>query len=88
MKGAGSVGFGGKGNRKRFGEKGKFSERRGGHRGGRDGDKRLGKENEASKAFSSSFNYLIVLVNLEVVFCKEVILEFSICLEASRYQLK
>ena len=48
-------------------------------------------ENGASKVFFfllSSFNCWFTLINLEIVFCKEAILESQICLEASRYQLK
>ena len=36
----------------------------------------------------SSFNRWFTLINLEIIFCKEEILESQICLEASRYQLK
>ena len=36
----------------------------------------------------SSFNCFFTLVNFEMVFCKEAILESWIHLEASRYQLK
>ena len=62
-----------------------------GYEGGGDGDKVWERGERGFKGFFfllSSFNCWFTLINLEIVFCKEAILESQICLEASRYQLK
>lgn len=46
------------------------------------------EKKKASEGFLSSLACLFTSVNLDFFFCKKAILEYWICLEASRYQLK
>lgn len=100
FKGAAFNSFGGGGAGREAGRKGKFSE---GTRMSQwrtqkvevvqKGNRKLAQEREQWRR-NTGFRYFFVFfqlftsVNSEVVFCKEVILESCICLEACRYQLK
>ena len=48
----------------------------------------MGKGRKVFFFLLSSFNCWFTLIDFEIIFCKEEILESQICLEASRYQLK